>query len=171
MRPIRRRPRLLPLQLPRLDGSSWPDRRAVGRDSFAASTLHQLGYREAFSPEAHQITDLLFDEVVPHLRTETAPEDEPYLRGVFAAAAQIGAGIGIAERTVVAHSEPGTDRHIAGALWVAADDLPAMPAHQRLAARFLLQCGYYLARTELDRLSMLVVSLGAEDPPGVEPDP
>lgn len=171
MRPIRRRPRLLPLQLPRLDGTSWPDRREVGRDSFAASTLYHLGYREAFSPEAHQITDLLLDQLVPILGTDVAPEDEPHLRGVFSAAGQIGAGIGIVERRVVPHLEPGTDRQIAGALWVAADDLPAMPAHQRDVARFLLQSGYYLARTELNRIPLLVAALRAEDHPDVEPGP
>lgn len=171
MRPFRRRPRLLPLQLPRLDGTSWPDRREVGRDSFAASTLYQLGYREAFSPEAHHITDLLLDQMLPILPTDAAPEDEPYLRGVLSAATQIGAGIGIVERRVVAHPEPGTDRRIAGALWVAAGDLPAMPAHQQDVARFLVQCGYYLARTELNRIPLLVAALRAEDHPGVEPGP
>ncbi len=171
MRLIRRRPRLLPLRLPRMDGTSWPDRGDVGRDSFAASTLYQLGYREAFSPEAHEITDLLLDQVVPILGTDSAPEDEPYLLGVFSAAAQIGAGIGIVERSVVAQPEPGTDRQIAGALWVAADDLPFMAAHQRDVARFLLQCGYYLARTELDRIPLLVAALCAEDRPDFEPEP
>ena len=171
MRSIRRRPRLMPLQLPRLDGTSWPDRREVGRDSFAASTLYQLGYREAFSPEAHHITDLLLDQVLPLIRTDATPEDEPYQRGVFSAAAQIGAGIGIVERRVVPHPDPGTDRQIAGALWVAAGDLPSMPAHQRDVARFLLQCGYYLARTELSRIPLLVAALCAEDHPGVEPGP
>ena len=63
----------LPLQLPRLDGTSWPDRREVGRVSFAASTLYQLGYREAFEPEAHDITDLLLDLVMPMLPAEAAP--------------------------------------------------------------------------------------------------
>lgn len=169
MRPIRRRPRLLPLQLPRLDGTTWPDRREVGRDSFAASTLHHLGYREAFSPEAHAITDVLLDQVVPLLDTAAAPEDEPHLRGVLSAAGQIGAGIGIVERRTAPHPEPGTDRQIAGALWVAADDLPSMPAHQRDIARFLLQCGYYLARTELDRVPLLVAALGAEGQPDVDP--
>jgi len=95
MRLIRRRPRLLPLQLPRLDGTSWPDRREVGRDSFAASTLYQLGYREAFSPEAHDITDLLLDQVVPILGTDAAPEDEPNQRGVFSAAGQVGGDPGV----------------------------------------------------------------------------
>jgi hypothetical protein len=171
MRLIRRGPRLLPLQLPRLDGTSWPDRREVGQDSFAASTLYQLGYREAFSPESHDITDLLLDQVLPLLRTDAAPEDEPYLRRVLASAAQIGAGIGIVERRVVPHAEPGTDRQIAGALWVAAGDLPSMPAHQHDVARYLLQCGYYVASTELNRIPLLVAALSEADHPGVEPGP
>lgn len=168
---IRRRPRLLPLQLPRLDGTTWPDRRDVGRPSFAASALYQMGYREAFAPESHEITDLLLEQVLPMLRTDAAPEDEPYLRRVFSSAAQIGAGIGVVERRVVAHEEPGTDRQIAGALWMAAGDLPSMPAHQQDVARYLLQCGYYLARTELSRIPLLVAALCEEDHPGVEPGP
>lgn len=168
---IRRRPRLLPLQLPRLDGTTWPDRRDVGRHSFAASSLYEMGYREAFAPEAHDITDLLLDQVLPMLRTDAAPEDEPHLRGVFSSAAQIGAGIGIVERRVTQHDELGTDRQIAGALWVAAGDLPSMPAHQQGVALYLLQCGYYLARTGLTRIPLLVAALAHEDLPGVEPGP
>lgn len=166
---IRRKPRLLPLQFPRLDGTSWPDRRDVGRESFAASTLYQMGYREAFTPESHDITDLLLDEVLPRVPIDTPPEDEPYLRRVFSAAAQIGAGIGIVERRVAEHDELGTDRQIAGALWVAADDLPSMPPHERAVALYLMQCGYYLARTELARIPLLVAALGHEDDPGVGP--
>jgi hypothetical protein len=168
---IRRRRRLLPLQFPRLDGTTWPDRHEVGRTSFAASTLYQMGYQEAFGPESHDITDLLLDQVLPLLPTDAAPEDEPYLRRVFSSAARIGAGIGIVERRVVPHHEPGTDRQIAGALWVAAGDLPSMPARQQGVALYLLQCGYYLARTELTRIPLLVAALGDEEHPGVEPGP
>lgn len=166
---IGRRPRLLPLQLPRLDGTTWPDARDVGRDPFAAATLCHMGNREAFTPEAHTITDLLIDRVLPLLRTGAQPEDAPYLRRVLSSAAQIGAGIGIVERQVVQHAEPGTDRLIAAALRVAASDLPSMPAHQHGVARYMLQCGYYLARTEPARISVLVANLGDEDHPGVGP--
>lgn len=171
MRPPRRRPRLLPLRLPLLDGTSWPDPGEVGRDSFAAFTLYQLGYREAFSPEAHDITDLLLDRVLPMLRTGAAPEDEPYLRRVLSSAAQIGAGIGIVERRVAPHEERGTDRQIAGALRVAAGDLPSMPAHQQDIARYLLQCGYYLARTDSSQIPLLVATLREGHHPDVEPGP
>jgi hypothetical protein len=171
MRLTRRRLHPLPLQLPRLDGTTWPDRRVVGRTSFAARTLYQMGYREAFAPEAHDITDLLLARALPLLPTAAAPEDEPYLRRVFSSAAQIGAGIGIIERRVVQPEELCTDRQIAGALWVAADDLPSMPAHQLDIARFLLHCGYYLARTDPAKVRLLVEALGDEDDPGDEPRP
>jgi hypothetical protein len=155
----------LPLLLPRLDGRSWPSADDVGRDSFAASTLYQLGYREAFSPEAHRITDALLDEVLPLLPTGAAEEDAPHLRGVLSAAAQIGAGIGVVERGVAPSSAPATDRQVAGALRVAADDLPPMPAGQHLLARFLLQCGYYLARTDLDRIPEILLAVRADEEP------
>lgn len=161
----RRGRRPLPLHLPRLDGTSWPDRREVGRVSFAASTLYQLGYREAFEPEAHDITDLLLGRVLPMLPVETAPEDEPHLRRLFSSAAQIGAGIGRVERTTVQHDELVTDRQAAGALWVAADDLPSMPVPQQAIARYLMQCGYYLARTDPTRVHLLVAALTDQDRP------
>jgi hypothetical protein len=161
----RRARRPLPLQLPRLDGTSWPERREVGRVSFAASTLYELGYREAFEPEAHDITDLLLDRILPMLPAVADPEDEPYLRRVFSSAAQIGAGIGRVERTTVQHDEVGTDRQAAGALWVAADDLPSMPVPQRAIARYLMQCGYYLARTDPMRVPLLVAALADQGRP------
>ena len=52
---FRRKPPRLPLRMPRIDGSSWPDRRDVERRSFAALTLYEMGYREAFEPEAATI--------------------------------------------------------------------------------------------------------------------
>ena len=72
---------------------------------------------------------------------------------------------------VVPHLEPGTDRQIAGALWVAADDLPSMPAHQRDVARFLLQCWLLPRAHRAHRIPLLVEALRAEDHPGVEPGP
>ena len=168
---IRRRLRQLPLQFPQLDGTTWPDRRAVGRTSFAAVTLYQLGYQEAFAPESHDVADLLLAQVLPLLPTDEPPEDAPYLRRVFSSAAQIGAGIGMVEQRVVQPAEHCTDRQIAGALWVAADDLPSMPAHQQEVARYLLQCGYYLARTDPAQTRRLVEALGHADHPGEEPGP
>jgi len=96
---FRRKPPRLPLRMPRIDGSSWPDRRDVERPSFAPLTLYQMGYREAFEPEAATIADRLVEEVLPMFPIDSAPGDAPYLRQVFVSAAQIGAGM---ERVVVA---------------------------------------------------------------------
>jgi len=161
-----RQPRLLPLRLPRLDGTTWPDRRDVGRPSFAASALYQMGYREAFEPEAHDIADRLVAEVLPRVSTRAAPEDEPYLRRTFTSAAQIGAGIGIVERRVANPDERSTDRQAGGALLVASDDLPAMPPHQRRVALYLLQSGHYVARTHPATIPLLVAELGEGEEDG-----
>jgi hypothetical protein len=159
---IRRRPDVLPLRVPRLDGGTLPTRREVGRSSFASSALYRMGYGEAFTPEAHDIADPLVEQALPRLRTEAAPEDLPYLRRVFSSTAQIGAGIGLVERRVVRRDGQGTDRHVAGALLDAVDELPVMPGDQHAVAVYLLQCGYYLARTDIDQLPVLLAELGAE---------
>ncbi len=86
---FRRKPPTLPLRMPRIDGSSWPDRRDVERRSFAALTLYQMGYREAFEPEAATIADRLAEEVLPMFLIDSAPGDAPYLRQVFVSAAQM----------------------------------------------------------------------------------
>ncbi len=160
---FKRQPRLLPLQLPRLDATSWTDPDDVGRPSFAANALYQMGYREAFEPEAIDIADLLIDEILPQVRIAVAPEDEPYLRSAFTAAAQIGAGIGIVERRTANPDEGSTDRDIGGALWVARRDLPAMPPPQRRVALYLLQSGYYVARTHPAAVALLLAALEGED--------
>ena len=38
---------------------------AVGRMSFEVSTLYEMGYREAFEPEAHAVADQLMDRLLP----------------------------------------------------------------------------------------------------------
>ena len=72
--------------------------------SFEVSTLYEMGYREAFEPEAHLVADQLMDRLLPAVPLgEVAQEDAPYLRRVFMVAAQVGAGIGIVEvRTLCA---------------------------------------------------------------------
>ncbi len=160
MRSLRRRPDLLPLRVPLLDGSAWPTRREVGRQSFASSALYRMGYGEAFTLEAHDVTDPLLEQVLARLQVDAPPQDEPYLRRLFASAAQIGAGIGNVERRMERHDETGTDRRIAGALLEAADELPLMAPHQREIAVYLLQCGYYLARTGIEQLPVLLEGLG-----------
>ena len=159
---IRRRPELLPLQVPHPDGSTWPTRREVGRQSFAASALYRMGHGEAFTPEAHDIADPLIAQVLPRLRTDAASEDRPYLHRLFSSAAQLGAGIGLVERRVVRHDAAGMDRQVAGALLEAADELPVMPDRHQDVAVYLMQCGYYLARTDVARLPLLLTRLGGE---------
>jgi hypothetical protein len=163
---FRRKPTRLPLRMPRMDGSSWPDRRDVERRSFAALTLYEMGYREAFEPEAAAIADRLVEEVLPMLPIDSAPGDAPYLRQVFVSAAQIGAGIGIVDRRTAHPGERGIDRDVGQALWEAVSELPAMPPEQRRIARYLLQAGHYVARTGLGMIPRMLASLADDDPSG-----
>jgi hypothetical protein len=163
---FRRAPHVLPMPFPRLDGSSWPDGGASGRASFAVAALYEMAQEEAFTAAAHGVTDLVVLELLPRLWTGAAVEDEAYMQRVCVAAAQLGAGIGILEHRSV-HSGAGTAREVAGVLWLAAAGLPSMPPHQRAVARYLLQCGYHLARTGPDGLPELVAALVQEDHPAV----
>ena len=156
----------LPAPFPRLDGSSWPDRRASGRASFAVAALYEMAQQEAFTEAAHSVTDLVVLELLPRLRTGAAAADEAHMHRVCVTAAQLGAGIGVLERRSV-HDGAGTAREVAGVLWVAADGLPSMPPQQEAVARYLLQCGYHLARTGPDGLPGLVAALSQEDHPAV----
>ena len=152
----------LPLQLPRPDGSNWPDRSAVGRMSFEVSTLYEMGYREAFEPAAHAIADLLMDEVLPAIPlVGVAGQDAPYLRRVFMVAAQVGAGIGLVEAGSLQPAQWCSDRRIWGALWKAMDDLPRLHQQQRSVATFMMHSGYYLARTNLGAIDHVLTALHA----------
>lgn len=163
MRLIQRRPTVLALQLPRLDGTSWPDRHVVGRDSFDMNTLYEMGYREAFEPEAHAIAELLVDEVLPVIPVDDAsPEDWPYLRRTFMVAAQVGAGIGIVEARTAGLDELRTERRIWGALWHALRELPAMAPKHRFVAAYLVQSGHYVARTDVGSIPLLLAELGGD---------
>jgi hypothetical protein len=150
----------LPLQLPRPDGSNWPDRGAVGRMSFEVSTLYEMGYREAFEPAAHAIADLLTDQLLPAIALGgVADQDAPYLQRVFMVAAQVGAGIGLVEARSLQPDQWCSDRRIWGALWKALDDLPRLRQQQRSVATFMMHSGYYLARTHLDAVDQLLAVL------------
>jgi hypothetical protein len=165
---FRRSPRVVPLPFPRLDGTTWPDRRTAGA-SFAASTLYSLAGAEAFTAEAHDVADVVLDEVLPLLDTGAAPEDAAHMRQVCSAAAQVGAGIGLVEARSQDPGPDRTDREVAAVLWLAADDLPPMPPQQRDVARYLLQCGYYLARTDRSRVFDVTGALWEEEHPAVRP--
>jgi hypothetical protein len=163
---FRRTPEAVPLPFPRLDGSTWPEHRRSGA-SFAASTLYALAREEAFAPAAHDVVDVVLDQVLPLLDTRAAPPDVAHMRQVCSAAAQLGAGIGLVELRSQNPDESSTHRDVAAVLWLAAADLPHLPPHQRDVARYLLQCGYYLARTDRARVVELTGALRQEQHPAV----
>jgi hypothetical protein len=150
----------LPLQLPRPDGSNWPDRSAVGRMSFEVSTLYEMGYREAFEPAAHEIADLLMDQLLPEIGLAgVAEQDAPYLQRVLMVAAQVGAGIGLVEARSLQPAPWCSDRRIWAALWKAMDDLPRLHQQQRSLATVMMHSGYYLARTHLGAIDQVLAAL------------
>lgn len=148
MRLFPRKPPYLPLAVPRLDGTGWPDPATVDRASFESLTFSELARRHAFEAEAHHVADLLVPAVLPHVYTGVSEEDEPYLRKVFTTAARIGAGIGMVERTLSTPGIETVDRRIAATLWDARRELPVMPADWARVAAYLLLAGYYVARTD-----------------------
>lgn len=131
--------------------------------SFEVSTLYEMGYREAFEPEAHLIADQLMDRLLPAVPLgEVADEDLPYLRRVFMVAAQVGAGIGLVEVRTLSPAQWSSDRSIWGALWKALDDLPGMRQQHQAVTRFIMQSGYYVARTRSDVIDELLAVLHAD---------
>jgi hypothetical protein len=159
---FRRRPRYVPLVVPRLDGTTWPDRATLGRPSFDALTFYDLGYREAFEPEAHDIADLLVEAVLRRVPARVSAEDEPYLMRVFVNAARIGAGIGIVERKIEKPGDQMMDRRVCGALWQARRELPAMQGDWAQVAQYLLLAGYYVARHDPGGIPALVERMSPE---------
>ena len=131
--------------------------------SFEVSTLYELGYREAFEPEAHTVADQLMDRLLPAVPLgEVGQEDAPYLRRVFMVAAQVGAGIGIVEVRTLSPPQWCSDRPIWGALWKALDDLPRMHQQHQAVARFMMQSGYYVARTHPGVIADLLAALRSD---------
>lgn len=164
---FRRASRELPAPFPRLDGSTWPDRRAARGDAFAAATYYEMARQEAFDPSVHDVTDLVVDHLLPRLDTGAAPEDREHMQRICVTAAQIGVGVARVEQRMVPADTAGTDRDIAAVLWLAADDLPTMAPTQRAVARYLLLCGYHLGRWGRERLAELLDDLEAEVHPAV----
>ncbi len=169
----RRRPdspasRLTPLAVPRLDGSTWPGASA-GRSSFAAATLYSLARRDAFTPHSHAVTDAVLDHVRVLLDPGGEPEDAAYLEQVLTAAAQTGAAVGLVESRSVTVPEGAMHPDTAAVLQMAAHDLPAMPPLQSDVARFLLQCGYYLARVGTRGVEEVVDALTRDRHPAIRP--
>jgi hypothetical protein len=168
---FRRASRELPAPFPRLDGSTWPDRRAARGDAFAAATSYEMARQEAFDPAVHDVTDLVVDRLLPRLDPGAAPGDEDHMQRVCMTAAQIGVGVARVERRMVPPDSVGILRDIAAVLWLAADDLPTMGTRQREVARYLLLCGYHLGRWGRDRLPELLDALENEQHPAVRREP
>lgn len=151
----RRRERAIALATPTLDGRTWPADDPAARTGFGAATTHRLGLDAAFTPEAHEVADLLTARLVPLLPIDASPDDLPHVVDVLRSAAQAGAGLGIVD----ARSETlGPDRigaEVAGALGEAERDLPPMPAELRRQARFLMHAGHHVARLGPDVLPAL----------------
>lgn len=142
----RRRERAVVLATPTLDGRTWPADDPGARTGFDASTTHRLGLDAAFTPEAHEVADLLTAHLVPLLPIDASPDDLPHVVDVLRSAAQAGAGLGIvdARSTTLASDRIGPE--VAGALGEAERDLPPMPAELRRQARFLMHAGHHVAR-------------------------
>ncbi len=134
---------VLPLVLPRLDGSGWPD---VGRSGFDASAYLELGTSRAYDPEAHAAADSLLALALPRMGVVADPADQPYLAKTFTVAARIGAGIGLVDREQVAAGSADLDPAIAGALALALRRLPAMQDDWARAGGWFLLAGHRLGR-------------------------
>ena len=156
----RDRPAHVPLALPDLDGGGWPDPDLVGRQSFDSSALHESALRHAYDMEAHAVADGLVEGLVPHLRVQVEPVDEPFLGKVLLTAARVGAGLGIVERSV--EQRPGDDvidRRLAAALWQARRALPAMQPSWERAASLMLLAGFHVARGGPEQADRIVATL------------
>ena len=138
----------LELLLPLPDGSTWPDESAAGRRTFASSTYHEMGLRQAYEPECHEIAERLVAEALPRLVTAASAEDAPYLRKTLSVAARIGAGIGVVDRGL--HPPPSLvlEQPIAAALWQARRGLPAMRDDWARTGAWFLLAGHFLARRD-----------------------
>ena len=153
------KPTSVPVPLPGVDGSGWPDKKTVGRPSFESNTFYELAVRHAYDPEAHAISARLADDLLPHVRTGVSAEDEPYLHKVFTIAARIGAGVGIVDRGLGA-AEPGqVDRRIAAALWEGRRKLPVMSPQWTTTAGYFLLAGFHVARTGPPMVDRLIAEL------------
>lgn len=144
---------------PRLDGTGWPDATQVGRPSFDSTTLYELATRQAYEVEAHAVGDRLVDDVLPRIDTGVSEQDEPFLRKVLLVAARVGAGVAIAERSLVEPDPTAVDRRIAAALWEARRKLPAMPEERARTAAYFLLAGFHVARTGPQAVDELLADL------------
>ena len=147
---------VLPLVLPRLDGTGWPD---GGRPSFDAAAYLELGTRRAYEPEAHAVADSLVPVALPRLQVDADEADRPYLGKTFLVAARIGAGIGLVDREQQPAGSLELDPAIAGALVLARRGLPAMRDDWGRACGWFLLAGHRLGRCGPQALPELLDAL------------
>lgn len=157
-------PRTVVLEAPRRDGSTWPPGAPGARHGFGAATTHRMGLDTAFSPEAHDVTDLVTAQLLPLLDLTATPTDLPHVIDLLRSAVQVGAGIGLVDGRDASLGRDQMGADAAGALGEAERDLPPMPAELRAAARYLLHAGHHVARLGPEQVEALVADLGATGP-------
>lgn len=156
--------RTVALAAPRPDGSTWPAAASGARSGFGAATTHRMGLDAAFTPEAHDVADLLTARIVPLLDVDASPEDLPHVIDLLRSAAQTGAGIGLVDGRDASLDREHMGADAAGALGEADRDLPPMPPRLRVAARYLLHAGHHVARLGPEAVAGLEADLGATPP-------
>lgn len=142
----RRADHTIALVAPTLDGRTWPAADPGARTGFGAATTHRLGLDAAFTPEAHEIADLLTARLVPLVDLTASPDDLPHVIDVLRSAAQAGAGLGLVDARDATLGPARMGAEVAGALGEAERDLPPLPPALRRQARFLLHAGHHVAR-------------------------
>ncbi|SKB09791.1 hypothetical protein [Aeromicrobium choanae] len=155
----RHRERYVALAVPTLDGSTWPAADPAARNGFGAATTHRLGLDAAFTPEAHEVADLLTARLLPLLALDASPEDLPHTVDLLRSAAQTGAGLGLVDARDQSLGPDRMGAHVAGALGEAERELPPMPSTLRHQARFLLHAGHHVARLGPEALPRLEAQL------------
>jgi len=120
-----------------------------------------MGLDAAFTPEAHEVADLLTARLVPLLPVDASPEDLPHVIDLLRSAAQAGAGIGLVDARDASLDREHMGADAAGALGEAERDLPPLPAELRAPARYLLHAGHHVARLGPESVSALEADLGS----------
>lgn len=105
-----------------------------------------MGLDAAFTPQAHEVADLVTARLLPLLDLDASPADLPHVVDLLRSAVQTGAGIGIVDHRNTSLDADLMGADAAGALGEAERDLPPMPGSLRRQARYLMHAGYVVAR-------------------------
>lgn len=123
-----------------------------------------MGLDAAFSPEAHDVADLVTAHLLPLLDLDAAPEDLPHVIDLLRSAAQVGAGIGLVDGRDSSLGRDLMGADAAGALAQADGELPPMPASLRTTARYLMHAGHHVARLGPEQVEALEADLRSTPP-------